>query len=184
MMCTAVSSPQPPPMNASNVTASGSFATIDAGLEVDLLRPAAEQPLGRRIGDAVDAARRAARRRAMHGARQAAPARAMHVEERDAIAFGERPPFDVRERSANGVERAGRDVARDNRIRHARQPAVPQVHVGAADFRTRGAQQRGARRQIGTRKLRQARSAAAARFITTRRECWSAASYVTSLNGC
>ena len=56
---------------------------------------------------------------------------------------------------------AGRDVARDDRVRHAGKPAVPEMHVGAAHLRARRAQQRGAGRQIGTRRTRGPRQAAA-----------------------
>ena len=59
----------------------------DAGLEVDVLRPAAEQTLARRIGDAVDAPGRTSRRRAMNGTGSALTARPMDVEEDGPIAF-------------------------------------------------------------------------------------------------
>ena len=116
----------------------------DAGLEVDALRPAAEQAFGGRVRDAVDATCGAPRRRAMDRAGAAPAAGAVHVEEHDAIALAKRLAVDAAERAANRLEDAGGDVAGNDRIRHAGQAAVPQVHVGAAHFRSRGPQQRGA----------------------------------------
>ena len=77
----------------------------------------------------------------------------MDVEEDRTIAFAKRAAVEPAQRAANRLERAGGHVAGDDRIRHAREPAVPEVHVGAAHLGARGAQQRGAGRQIGTREL-------------------------------
>ena len=111
------------------------------------------QALGGRIGDAVDAPGRATRRRAVNRAGAALPARPVHVEEHGAIAFAQHRAVEPGERPANRFEHAGRHVAGNDRIGHAGQTAVPQVHVGAADFRSRRAQQRCARRKIGTSEL-------------------------------
>jgi hypothetical protein len=56
---------------------------------------------------------------------------------------------DATERTANGVEPACRDVARDDRIGHSGKPAVPQMHVGPADLRAGSPQQRTAGGKIG-----------------------------------
>ena len=119
-------------------------------------------PSRRRVGDAVDAAGRASRRRAMHRAGAAPAAGAVHVEEHRAIAFAQRRAVERLDRPANRFEHAGRDVTRNNRIRHAGEPAVPEMHVGAADFRSRGAQQRCAGRQDRDERTRESRSADAA----------------------
>ena len=111
------------------------------------------RPSRRRIGDAVDTPGRAAGRRAVNGAGAALPARPVHVEEDGAIAFAQGRAVEPRERPANRFEHAGRDVAGNDRIGHAGQPAVPEVHVGPADLRPRRAQQRRARRKIGTGEL-------------------------------
>ena len=125
----------------------------DARLEVDLLRPAAEQPFGGRIGDAVDAPR---------GQRVGVRC-TVHARQRPQVRCTSKNATRSPSRSACrrcpssgpriAVERAGRDVPGDDRIRHAGQAAVPQVHIGAAHFGSRGPQQRGARRQIGTREF-------------------------------
>ena len=85
----------------------------DARLEIDGLRPSAEQPLGGRIGDPVDAPRAAARRRSMDRARPASPAGAMHVEEHGAVPFAKRRAVQALQRPADGREHACRDVARE-----------------------------------------------------------------------
>ena len=65
----------------------------------------------------------------------------------------QRAAANVRNRSAHALERAGADVARNDRIRHAGQAAVPEMHVGAADLGQRRAQERAAGRQIRFGKL-------------------------------
>ena len=106
MMWTEVSRPQPPPMYASNGDRGRQPRDDDARFQIDFLRPAAEESVGGRVGDAVDPARRTSGRRPVHGAGQTPAARAMHVEERDAVAFREWPAFDVEQPAAHGVERA------------------------------------------------------------------------------
>ena len=153
-MCTEVSSPHPPPMYASKLTESGSLAIEDARLEVHLLRPAAEQTLVGRIGDAVDAPRRAARRRAMHRAGQTSPARPVHVEEGDAIAFARA----ARRRHRSAGPRTASSVpvvtcpgmigyGTPDRRPCQRCTSVPQTSE------QRGPHQRAARREIGLGKL-------------------------------
>ena len=66
----------------------------------------------------------------MHGAGPAAAAGAVHVEEHDAIAFPQGRAVESGERAADGVEDAGRDVARDDRIRDAGELPLPQVPLG------------------------------------------------------
>ena len=44
-------------------------------------------------------------------------------------------------------------MARDDRIGNAGQSAMPEMHIGAADFRPRGAEKRGARWQNGSREF-------------------------------
>jgi hypothetical protein len=80
------------------------------------------------------------------------PARAMHVEEDDAVPFANRRSVDAGKRPARGVHGAGRDMTGSDRVWDAGEAPVPQVHIGAADFRTRGPQQRGAARKIGSGK--------------------------------
>ena len=118
----------------------------------------------------------------MHGARAAAAARAMHVEEHDAIAFAERRPSMPGQRTARGIDDAGRDVPGNDRIRHAGQPAVPQVHVGAAHFGARGAQQRRAGRQIGPRNSRISIGCRGA--VMTAARMRSLTRFTLSLKGC
>ena len=74
----------------------------------------------------------------------------MHVEKDHAIPFVDRRAVDAGERSARRVDHAGRDVSWNDRIRHAGEPAVPEMHVGAADFGTFRAKERGANREIRT----------------------------------
>ena len=89
----------------------------------------------------------------MHGARTASTARAVHVEEHGAVAFAQERTVDPAQRPANALEDASRDVTGDDRVRHARQPSVPQMDVGAAHLRTDRPQQRAAWRQVGTLEL-------------------------------
>jgi hypothetical protein len=72
----------------------------------------------------------------------------MHVEERDAIAFAQIRSVEAAQRAANHVESSGCHMSRDDRVRHPGEPAVPEVHVGAADLRSDGAQQRCSGREI------------------------------------
>ena len=112
-----------------------------ARLEIDGLRPAAEQSFVCGIGDPVHPSSVAARRRAMNGTGTTASARAMNVEEDDAVAFTQSRSVEAFDRAAHGVDRSGRDVARDDRIGHARKTAMPQVHVRTADLGARRPQQ-------------------------------------------
>src|SRR5687767_3836683 len=77
----------------------------------------------------------------------------MHVEERHAFPFAQRRTIQPLQRTAHGVERTSRHVAGNDGIGNAAQPSVPEVDVGAADLRALGAQQRGARRQLGSGEL-------------------------------
>jgi hypothetical protein len=77
------------------------------------------------------------------------------VEEHEAIALGDRGPVDAAHVAANLVGDADRHVARDDRKRHAREPAVPDVHVGAADLGIQRAQEYGSRLKHRLRKLPQ-----------------------------
>ncbi len=76
----------------------------------------------------------------------------MDVEEDRPIALTDRRAVDARQWSARGIDRPGRHVARNDRIRHARQTAVPEMDVRAADLRARCPQQRRSWRKIGARK--------------------------------
>ena len=82
------------------------------------------------------------------------------------------------QRAADRLERAGRDVPGNDRIRHAGEPSVPEVDVGAAHLRARRAQQRGAGRQIGPRELAELDRAGAAR-ASPRQGCGHSRAYVT-----
>ena len=86
----------------------------------------------------------------MHGARAATPARAMHVEEHGTIPFADGRAVDARQVTARLLDHAGGDVAGNDGVRHARQPAVPEMHVSAADLRTQRAEERGPLREIRT----------------------------------
>ena len=86
----------------------------------------------------------------MNGARPAAAAGSMHVKEDRTIALAEMRTVDPHQGTADLVENPGRDVSRNDRIRHARQSAVPEVHVGAAHFGAYCSEQRGSVRQIGS----------------------------------
>ena len=104
------------------------------------------------IRDAVDAPGRTTRRRAVNGARAAAPQvrctskNTARSPSRSAI---RRAP----QRATDRFEHAGGHVAGNDRIRNAGESAVPEVHVGAADFRPRGAEKEapGGRSGRGTR---------------------------------
>ncbi len=107
-----------------------------AGQDLDPLGPAAEQPVRRRRRDPVDPALRAARRRARDEAVPARAAGSVNVVERDERAglrsAGPRRPSSVR--AARLEHTPDAHVARDDRVGHARETAVVQVHVRAADF--------------------------------------------------
>src|SRR4030095_2989421 len=99
----------------------------DARFEVDELRPAAEEAIGRRIGDPVDPPRGAPCRRAMNSAGATPAAGAMDIEEDDAIALPKLGTVNATKRTTHLLEHAGRDVIRNDRIRHSGEAAVPQV---------------------------------------------------------
>src|SRR5690349_17774213 len=107
---------------------------MHAGPQIDVLAPAAEQALVCGEGDAVDTALWTARAGPGDCAVPAAPARAVYVQEGDDIADGQRAPVHVDRRAANRRHRADADVARNDRVGHACKTAMPQMHVGAADF--------------------------------------------------
>ena len=117
------------------------------------LRPAAEKPFGGWIGDAVDAAFRATRRRPVHRACAAPAAGTVHVEEDGTIAFAQRLAIDGAQAAANRLQRAGRNMTGDDRVGDTRQTTVPQVDVGTAHFGSRGPQQRRAVGEIRPREF-------------------------------
>jgi hypothetical protein len=67
----------------------------------------------------------------------------MHVEKRHAVAFGERLAFNVQQLSTNFAETPDRDVAGNERVRHARESPLLQVHVCAAHLGKFHFEQRG-----------------------------------------
>ena len=69
----------------------------------------------------------------------------MHVEEHEAIAFNDGGPVRGAHVSADFVGEAYRHVTRNDRIRHARETTVPEMHVGPADLGVHRPQQGGAR---------------------------------------
>jgi hypothetical protein len=89
----------------------------------------------------------------MNGARPAVSTCAMHVKKDRAIALAQGVAVQTGERPPDLMKRAGRNMARNDRVRHAGQASVPQMHVGAADFRACRTQQRPTGRQIGTVEL-------------------------------
>ena len=106
---------------------------VHARPEVDVLGPATEEPFVGRQRDAVDLARRAPGRRVRDRAVPAPPAVPVDVEERDDLPGPERLAVDVEHRSlADLVDHADADVARDDRVRDARQLTPGEVDVGAA----------------------------------------------------
>jgi hypothetical protein len=132
-----------------------------AGAQLDALAPAAEQTVGGAGRDAVHAAVRAARGRARD---QAVPAGAAHAEdvvERDEAPDLERAAVDIGERPVRLQHPPHADVPGDDRVRHAREPAVVQVHVGAAHLRQHhlehGATRRGPRVVEGVQRERPTR---------------------------
>ena len=141
-----VGSPQPPPMNVARVDAVGQRQHAHAGPQLDLLAPAAEQAVGRGGGDAVHAPVRAARGRACDQAVPAGAADAEHVVERDEAPDLDRPALDVGERPVRLQHPPAADVPGDDRVGHAREAAVVQVHVGAAHLRQHHLQHGAARR--------------------------------------
>ena len=80
---------------------------------------------------------------------------AVHVEERDDVAFLQWHAVYVAQVAAHRRERAGGDVAGDQRVGHAGEAAVVQVHVGATHFAAVDAQQRFAGAEFGQRVLTQ-----------------------------
>ncbi len=125
----------------------------NARLEVHVLSPPAEQALGRGIRDAIHASGHTPRGRPLDGAGATASAGPVHVEEHRAIAFGQSRSVEPDQRSANRLEHSRGHMSWNNRIGNAGEAPVPEVHVGPADFRSRDAQQRRARREIGPREF-------------------------------
>ncbi len=116
----------------------------DSRENLDPLRPASEQPVRGGGRDAVDPAMRAARRRAGDEAVPAGAARSVDVVERDERPRRDRAPLDVGERSVRLEDPADTHVARDDRVGNAREPAVVEVDVGAADLARDGLEHRAA----------------------------------------
>ena len=77
----------------------------------------------------------------------------MHIEERNPVAFTKRGAGHVRELAASLLQCAGRHVTGDDGIRDATQPAVPEMHVRAADLGERGFEERASNRRIGLGEL-------------------------------
>lgn len=73
----------------------------------------------------------------------------MHIKKRQAVTFPQRTTFDVIEGATRLVQCARGHMPGNDGIRHAREPTVPQVDVGAAHLGPGRAQQRTAHRQIG-----------------------------------
>ncbi len=117
---------------------------LHARLHPDLLGPAAERPVVGAVGDAVDLARGAARGLLGDEALVAGAAGLVDVEERDEVAFAEGATLHVDDRPAHRLDAADRDMPRHERVGHAAEPPVLQVHVGAAHLAVDRAQQRGA----------------------------------------
>jgi hypothetical protein len=65
----------------------------------------------------------------------------MDVEEDEPSAVGNGTTVDAANGAAHFVGDTDRDMARDNRIRHAREAAVPKMDVGPADLRKQRLQQ-------------------------------------------
>ena len=77
----------------------------------------------------------------------------MNVEEHDAIAFAHAGAVDARKRPPRAIEEAGGDMSWNDWVRHTGQTAVPQMHVGATDFRECCAQQTRALWKFGSTEL-------------------------------
>ena len=77
----------------------------------------------------------------------------MHVEERNAIAFGNGRAGNRACLAAQLGDTAHRHVSGNDRVRHAAQPAVEQVDIGAAHFRKRRVEQNAAGRELRLGKL-------------------------------
>ena len=77
----------------------------------------------------------------------------MHVKKDDAIALAQLPAIGTDNIAPDSVDESNRDVARDNRIRHSRQPSMPQMHVRPAHFREDRAQQHAAGFEVGLREF-------------------------------
>ena len=89
----------------------------------------------------------------MRRTREALAARSMHIEKGQTIALVKDMALDVLQRATRLVERPGSDMARNDGIRHPRQPAVPQMHICTADLGHRRPQQRSANRQVRLREF-------------------------------
>lgn len=135
--------PTPPTDVGVESDAVGKARETDTRFEVDALRPSTKQAVVCRIRDAIDASRGATCRRAVHGAGAASPTRAVHIEERHPIPFFERGSIQATQRPTDSLQPAGRYMAGDDRVRHAAQTSVPEVHVGATHLRAFGSQQGG-----------------------------------------
>jgi hypothetical protein len=88
------------------------------------------------------------------------------VEKDEAIAFRDARAVDAAHVAANLSGHADRHVTRNDRIRHAAQPPVPHVNVGAAHFGEERAEQDGPRLQRRLGELTQLDRHAWCRFIT------------------
>jgi hypothetical protein len=75
----------------------------------------------------------------------------MHVEKGHAVAFREGLPVNVQQLPANLAETPDRNVAGDERVRHARESPLLQMHVRAAHLREFHLQERGVLFQLRLR---------------------------------
>jgi hypothetical protein len=58
----------------------------------------------------------------------------MHIQESDAITFGEGLSHNIQQLPANFAQAPDRDMARNKRIRHARQPPLLQINIRPANL--------------------------------------------------
>src|ERR1051326_1460578 len=105
-----------------------------AGLQINLLGPAAAQSIIQSIGNAINFSLRAARRGFRYQTVPTGVAGSMNVEKRDPIAFVKRVAISVEHRAANPAQTADRNMSGHQRVGNTNQSSLLQVDVGAADF--------------------------------------------------
>ncbi len=126
---------------------------LHARLDPDLFGPSAQRPVVGAVGDAVDLARGAPGALPRDEALVAGAAGLVDVEEGDQVALAKGDALDVGDRSTKLFDAAHRDVSGHQRVGHAAQPPVMEVHVGAAHLAVQRAQQRRARLEHGCGQL-------------------------------
>jgi len=119
----------------------GQRQDLDAGFQVDHLRPAAEETLVSGIGDAVHAPVRAARGGLGHRAVPTLPARLVHVQKGDDLTDAKRLAVQIDRCPADLRDLANVHVSRDQWVRDAAQPPVMKMHIRAAHFAVQRAQE-------------------------------------------